>query len=421
MRKILHSDLNNFYASVECLLNPDIRDFPVVVCGRVEDRHGIVLAKNMIAKKAGIKTGMVLYEARGLCPNLKCVEAHHDIYAKYSKAVKDIYREYTDRVESFGIDEAWIDITNCHKHGGDAYKIADEIRNRVKTEIGLTVSIGISFNKVFAKLGSDLKKPDAITEISVENYKDLVWPLPVEDLLFVGRKTKKKLNSMNVKTIGDLAKFSKQRLMFKFGKVGAMLHEYANGQDSEIVHTKEELDDIKSVGNSLTFYRDITTDQDVKALLILLSESVCKRMLSYGYKYANTVCLVIMTSELSHIIRTKKINATNLAEDFANEAYKLFKKYFKWGMGYVVRGLGVSVCGFVNQKQMCFDDLNEKADKKKNLQDAVENLRNRFGRNIINRAIIYTDKRMKNLNIVADHTENIGRQLKQSENSESAF
>ena len=192
MRKVLHSDLNNFYASVECLLDPSIRAFPVVVCGRTEDRHGIVLAKNMIAKKAGVKTGMVIYQAKELCPNLKCVLARHGVYLRYSKSVKDIYREYTDRVESFGIDEAWIDITDCKKHGGDAFLIAEEIRNRVKNEIGLTVSIGVSYNKVFAKLASDLKKPDATTVISEENYKQIVWPLPVEELLYVGRKTKVK-------------------------------------------------------------------------------------------------------------------------------------------------------------------------------------------------------------------------------------
>ena len=193
MRTILHSDLNNFYASVECLLDSSLDGFPVVVCGKTEDRHGIVLAKNMLAKKMGVKTGMVLFEAKKLCPNLKCVQARHDLYIKYSRAVRKIYLEYTNQVEPFGIDEAWLDVTDSKKHGGDGYLIAEEIRKRIKEEIGLTVSIGVSFNKVFAKLGSDIKKPDAVTVINKDNFKNIVWKLPASDLLYVGRATKRKL------------------------------------------------------------------------------------------------------------------------------------------------------------------------------------------------------------------------------------
>lgn len=415
MRKILHSDLNNFYASVECLLDPSIRDFPVIVCGRTEDRHGIVLAKNMIAKKAGIKTGMVIYQAKQLCPDLKCVLARHSVYLRYSKAVKDIYREYTDRVESFGIDEAWIDITNCRKHGGDAFLIAEEIRNRVKTEIGLTVSIGVSFNKVFAKLASDLKKPDATTVITEDNYKQIVWPLPVEELLFVGRKTKGKLNNLTIKTIGDLAKYDRTLLVNKFGKVGAMLHDYANGRDYDIVRTKEELDDIKSVGNSVTYYRDIKNNREVKALLTLLSESVCTRMLNYGYKMANTVHLTIIKNDLEHIMHTCKMPATNIADDISKQAFVLFKKYFSWSSG-LVRGLGVAVSGFVEEEQLGLESLSGIKQKKKNLQDVVENLRNRYGRNIINKAVVFTDEKMQNLNILDDHIIKPGK-----ENSSAKF
>lgn len=411
MRKILHSDLNNFYASVECLLNPELREFPVVVCGKVSDRHGVVLAKNMIAKKAGIKTGMVLYQAYNLCPNLKAVEAHHDLYNKYSKAVKDIYREYTDRVESFGIDEAWIDITNCHKHGGDAFKIAEEIRNRVKTEIGLTVSIGVSFNKIFAKLASDIKKPDATTVIDKQNYKQIVWPMPVEDLLYVGRATKDKLNTLTIKTIGDLANFNKAILRTKLGKWGEVLHDYANGLDTDIVHTHAEMDDIKSVGNSLTFYRDLKCDTDIQALLILLAESVCTRMLNYGYKMARTVHLTIITNNLQHITRMSKICPTNLAADISNKAFEMFKKHFAWG-NCLVRGLGISLSDFVEEEQLSLDSECMQKQRNKKLQDAVETLRNRFGRNIINKAIVYTDERMSKLNIMEEHVIKPGKETK---------
>lgn len=410
MRKILHSDLNNFYASVECLLDSTLRDFPVVVCGRVEDRHGVVLAKNMIAKKAGVKTGMMLYEAKNLCPNLKAVEAHHNLYCKYSVAVKNIYREYTDRVESFGIDEAWIDVTNCRKHNGDAYKIAEEIRNRVKTEIGLTVSIGVSFNKVFAKLASDMKKPDATTEITLSNYKNLVWPLPVEDLLYVGRATKEKLNLLTIKTIGDLACFDRNILKNKLGKWGEVLHDYANGKDTDIVHTHEELDDIKSVGNSLTFYRDLKNDRDVQALFILLAESVCTRMLNYGYKLARTISVTIMDNNLKHTTKTSKMPPTALASEVSDKAFEIFKKYFSWG-SVLVRGLGISLSDFVEEEQLGIE-TNANRQKNKKLQDTVENLRNRFGRNVINKAIVLTDDHMCNLNIMEGHVIKPGKEQK---------
>lgn len=410
MRKILHSDLNNFYASVECLLDPTLRDFPVVVCGKVEDRHGIVLAKNMIAKNAGIKTGMALYEAKNLCPNLKAVEAHHNLYLKYSIAVKDIYREYTDRVESFGIDEAWIDITNCSRLGGDPYMIAEEIRNRVKTEIGLTVSIGVSFNKVFAKLASDIKKPDATTVIDVDNYKNIVWKMPVEDLLYVGRATKEKLNLLTIKTIGDLANFDRKILKTKLGKWGEVLHDYANGKDADIVHTFDELDDVKSVGNSLTFYRDLKNDTDVQALLILLAESVCTRMINYGYKLARTISLTIMDNNLKHITRTSKIAPTALSNEISNKAFEIFKRHFSWG-SVLVRGLGISLSDFVEEEQMSLT-LDEHRQKSRKLQDTVEHLRNRFGRNVINKAIVLTDERMRNINILESHIIKPGKEQK---------
>ena len=282
MRYILHCDLNNFYASVECLLDETLVGVPVCVCGRVEDRHGVVLAKNMIAKKLGVKTGMTIFEARRLVPDLAIREARHDVYLKYSKAVKDIYREYTDRVESFGIDEAWLDISAISRSWAEAEEISHQIRERVKKEIGLTISVGVSFNKVFAKLGSDMKKPDAVTVIDDQNFRRKIWALPVEELLYVGRATKRKLNDLTIKTIGDLATFDKKLLKWHLGKWGEVLHSYAVGADSSEVKRWQDGDEIKSVGNSLTYYRDIKDDDDIYALLILLAESVVSRMIDYG-------------------------------------------------------------------------------------------------------------------------------------------
>ncbi len=402
MRTILHSDLNNFYASVESLFHPEYAGCPLVVCGRVEDRHGIVLAKNMIAKKTGVKTGMVLFEAKKLCPNLVCIEAHHDLYLKYSRAVRKIYLEYTDQVEPFGIDEAWLDVTHSNACGGDGYKIAEEIRKRVKEEIGLTVSIGVSFNKVFAKLGSDMKKPDAVTVISKDNFKNKVWGLPASDLLYVGRATKDKLEKLNIHTIGELATFSKPILTSKLGKWGEVLLSYARGQDVDPVRKYDEFEELKSIGNSITYYRDIKTDDDVYSLLILLSESVCARMKHAGFKCARTLSLVVTNDKLETTVRmTKATTPMSLSTEMAQTAFDLFKKTFSWSTA-LVRMLGITVSDFTEHKQLALFEDEKKKDKLVKLENVVEQMREKYGRKIINKAVILKDEHMLNLNIKGD-------------------
>lgn len=402
MRTILHSDLNNFYASVESLFHPEYAGCPLVVCGRVEDRHGIVLAKNMIAKKAGVKTGMVLFEAKKLCPNLVCIEAHHDLYLKYSRAVRKIYLEYTDQVEPFGIDEAWLDVTHSNACGGDGYKIAEEIRKRVKEEIGLTVSIGVSFNKVFAKLGSDMKKPDAVTVISKDNFKNKVWGLPASDLLYVGRATKDKLEKLNIHTIGELATFSKPILTSKLGKWGEVLLSYARGQDVDPVRKYDEFEELKSIGNSITYYRDIKTDDDVYSLLILLSESVCARMKHAGFKCARTLSLVVTNDKLETTVRmTKATTPMSLSTEMAQTAFDLFKKTFSWSTA-LVRMLGITVSDFTEHKQLALFEDEKKKDKLVKLENVVEQMREKYGRKIINKAVILKDEHMVDLNIKGD-------------------
>lgn len=402
MRTILHSDLNNFYASVESLFHPEYAECPLVVCGKTEDRHGIVLAKNMIAKKAGVKTGMVLFEAKKLCPNLVCIEAHHDLYLKYSRAVRKIYLEYTDQVEPFGIDEAWLDVTHSNACGGDGYKIAEEIRKRVKEEIGLTVSIGVSFNKVFAKLGSDMKKPDAVTVISKDNFKNKVWGLPASDLLYVGRATKDKLEKLNIHTIGELATFSKPILTSKLGKWGEVLLSYARGQDVDPVRKYDEFEELKSIGNSITYYRDIKTDDDVYSLLILLSESVCARMKHAGFKCARTLSLVVTNDKLETTVRmTKATTPMSLSTEMAQTAFDLFKKTFSWSTA-LVRMLGITVSDFTEHKQLALFEDEKKKDKLVKLENVVEQMREKYGRKIINKAVILKDEHMVNLNIKGD-------------------
>lgn len=397
MRTILHSDLNNFYASCECLLHPEYNGKPLVVCGKIEDRHGIVLAKNLLAKQGGVKTGMTIYECKKIFPDIVTVLAHHDLYLEYSKKVKNIYKDYTNYIESFGIDEAWLDVTESVKRFGSGEQIAQEIRRRVKEEIGLTVSIGVSFNKVFAKLGSDLKKPDAVTVISEQNYKNLVWPLPVEDLLFVGRATKKKLNDLGIKTIGGLARFDLGILKAKFGKIGEKLWVYANGLDKETVKKYTDEDEIKSVGNSLTFYRDIYEHEEVEMLFYYLAESVSERMKSYSLPFAKTVHITIIDKELEHFSYQCPLKvATSASSVIASSAMELFKKHINVKIG--IRGVGVSVSNFVDNEQLMFGEAQDKKDKNVKLDQTMEQLRGRFGKTIIDRALIMKDERLSQIN-----------------------
>ena len=257
-RVILHSDMNNFYAGVECHHRPEIRSKPVVVGGDEEARHGIVLAKNNIAKAAGIKTGEALWQAREKCDGLIVIPPNYPLYIRYSRLARQIYSDYTPQVESFGLDECWLDVS-----GDDGVHIANEIRARIKKELGVTASIGVSFNKIFAKLGSDIKKPDATTVISKENYKEVAWPLPVEELLYVGPKTKQKLNKYGINTIGELAKTPESFLHSLLGKVGNVLYSFANGLDESPVKYSDERSCIKSIGNSTTTPRDLVNDEDV--------------------------------------------------------------------------------------------------------------------------------------------------------------
>ena len=258
---ILHCDCNSFYASCELLSRPELRGVPVAVCGDPAERHGIILAKNEPAKKYGVKTAETIWQAKKKCPDLVLLPPHHDLYAEYSRKVNLIYSDYTDLVEPFGIDESWLDVTHSlHLFGGNAEALADTLRSRVKRELGLTISVGVSFNKVFAKLGSDYKKPDATTVISPENWQEIVWPLPVGALLYVGRAAQELLEKYGVRTIGELAGCSEEMLETLMGKLGVQLHRYANGLDSASVLGEQERDSVKSVGNSMTFRKDLPPD-----------------------------------------------------------------------------------------------------------------------------------------------------------------
>lgn len=397
-RYILHSDLNNFYASVESLYNPNIRNKAVAVVGDEEKRHGIVLAKNYIAKGYGVKTGDTVWEARQKCAEeLVCVPARFELYLYISKLVKDIYREYSDRVESFGIDEAWIDISAIASSFDEAVKIANNIRTRIIAEIGLTVSIGVSFNKIFAKLGSDMYKPNATTLITPDNFRQLVWPLPASDLLYVGKATAKKFEKANIQTIGDLANTNIKYLKLTLGKMGEVLHDFACGKDNSPVSSVFDSEKIKSFGNSTTCPVNLSTNEQVKSIIYLLAESVAERMKKKGC-YANSVSIWIKDENLKSFERqTTLAISTNISEDIALSAYKLFIDNYDWQLD--IRAIGVRVSNLSEGVVQC-DIFGKSANlaKKQKLECTIENLRGRFGYNIIKRGNILSHDSLATLN-----------------------
>ena len=404
MRTILHSDLNNFYASVECLRRPEIREKPVVVVGSKEDRHGIVLAKNMLAKKAGVNTGDVYWEARQKCGNMLVeVQADFAEYLKVSKEVRKIYEDYTDRIGAYGIDECWLDVTASLNLFGSGVQIANTIRERVKKEIGITVSVGVSWNKIFSKLGSDMKKPDAVTEITEENYREIVWKLPVGDLLYVGSATKQKLDRLGIKTIGQLAQSDEELLVRMLGKWGSYLYTFANGKDNSSVTTVDEEENVKSIGNSLTVYRDLKDEEDVQMVICLLADSVAARMRETGLTRARTVHLYARAADLSGYQKQGKLaRPCGNALEIGRKAFALFREVYSW-QNYV-RGLGVSVSDFCfGAEQLDLFGSLEKDEKQKRLDAAVDKLRKKYGNNVIQSAIVYKDPKIRDLDVKGEH------------------
>ncbi len=401
-RCILHSDLNNFYASVEMLRHPELKEVPLAVCGSFEDRHGVVLAKNMLAKAAGITTGEPFFQAKKKCENLVSVPADFPSYVRVSEAVRAIYARYTDFIEPFGIDECWLDVTGSRKLFGSGVEIANTIREAVKHEIGVTVSVGVSFNKIFAKLGSDMKKPDAVTEISEANYRQTAWKLPVSDLLYVGKATARKLSVLGVATIGDLAQKDEAVLVRELGKWGKLLHDYAAGEDNSPVALSGREREIKSVGNSLTCYRDLETEDDVHLLFLLLADSVAARLAESGLGRAGTVKISVTDRELNHFGKQGKLpHPTRNAKEIADCAMELFRALYTWG--YPVRALGVAVSDFSEREQLTFFGDAQEEEKGERLDAAVQKMREKYGNRVLQRATILGDKRLAEMDIKGAH------------------
>ncbi len=405
-RVILHSDMNGFYASVECLYNPAIRDKPVAVGGDPESRHGIILAKNEIAKKFNIKTGEALWQALQKCPDLVIVRPHFERYLEFATLARNIYYEYTDQVEPFGLDEAWLDVSGSTRLFGPGVSIANQIRKRIRKELGITASVGVSWNKVFAKLGSDMKKPDATTYIDKDNYQEKVWPLPVSDLLYIGPATTRKLNRLGIYTIGELAHLDPKTMRRWFGKVGYLLWSYANGTDSSIVSAANAPIDIKSIGNSTTTPRNLETLDDVRITFTLLSESVAARLRSHRL-LCNTIQIYIRDHTLFSFERQLKLPvATQLATEIAAAALNLFQTNYP-GLGVAgsdvkpLRSLGVRACNLEREtkwQQLCLFPEEQRRLDLMVLEHTIDSIRSRFGHSAIARGLMLTDRRLSKTN-----------------------
>lgn len=385
-RVILHCDCNAFFASVECVLDPALKEVPMAVCGDPQARKGIILAKNELAKHYGIKTAETIWQAKQKCPQLKLVIPHHRLYEEYAARIFELYTRFTDRVEPFGIDEAWLDVSGSQKLFGDGKAIADRIRSAVREEIGVTVSVGVSYNKIFAKLASDYKKPDATTVFARADIREKVYPLPVGDLLFVGKSAQKTLRLLGIHTIGELACAPRTLLQEKFGKFGETLYRYARGEDESPVAVYGAQTPVKSVGNSITFRRDLCGEEDIRIGLRALADKVASRLRKHGVLCA-AVSVVIRDAAFHTITRQTHLRTpTDLSAELFAAAYALTRA--SWNFGKAIRMLGITgtkliSAGDAPRQLSLLEQGQEKREKTGKKEDAMDAIRARFGKDAI--------------------------------------
>lgn len=387
-RVILHCDMNNFYASVECMLDNRLRNRAVAVCGSVEERHGIVLAKNERAKACGVATGEAVWQARQKCRDLVVVQPHYEKYVEASKHAREIYGCYTDQVEPFGMDECWLDVT-ASRTMGTGLEIAEEIRERIKRELGLTISVGVSFNKIFAKLGSDLKKPDAVTCIAKESFRKQIWELPASDMMGVGRATERALAGYGIKTIGQLAAAPIELMQRRFGKNGIALVSAANGEDASPVMKSDAASPVKSIGHGITTAEDLITPSEVWCVMLDLVQEI-GRKLRLHKKKAGGVSIGIRNNELD----TKEWQCrlelpTQSPLQLAKTAFQLFERSYRWQCP--IRSVTVRAIELLEEDAPIQLDLftdPAKIERQEKLDRAVESIRARFGKSAIKNAIL---------------------------------
>ena len=395
-KTILHCDMNNFYASVECMLDMSLRGKPVAVCGSVEERHGIVLAKNYPAKAFGVKTGEAVWQAKEKCRDLIVVPPHYEEYIKYSKLARQVYARYTDLIEPFGMDECWLDVSGSTGIFGSGEKIANEIRETIKFELGLTISVGVSFNKIFAKLGSDMKKPDAVTVIPKETFREKIWGLPASDLIGVGHSTQKVLDSYGIHTIGELAATNPEMLKYKLKSRAYQLCAFANGEDHSAVLHKDFEVPAKSVGHGITTLQDLENEAEVWCVMLELAQSIGRKLKIYGKK-AMGVAIYVRDNELN----TKQWQSqlampSQSASYIAKEAYELFRRSYRWS--HPIRSVTVSAINLCPQDSPQQLDLfvdAAKEDRLARLDDAIFSIRERFGKDAIRNAVLCQNIKME--------------------------
>lgn len=391
MRVILHSDLNSCYASIESVAHPEYKSIPMAVGGEQELRHGIILAKNEPAKRFGVKTGEAIWQAKSKCPSLLVLPPNYPLYSEYCGRAREIYETYTDLVESFGPDECWLDVTGSTVLFGSGEKIAEAIRERVKKELGITVSVGVSWNKVFAKFGSDYRKPDAVTLITPENYKDIVWDSPASDLLFVGYSTANRLRGCGIYTIGDIARCGPRTMKNILGKNGETLYAFASGLDSSPVTRSDAPEIIKSIGNSTTPPRDIASENDVRLILNVLSDSVARRLREHSFM-CGVVQLHIRDTFLCSFDRQMKLaRPTGIALEIFTAAMQLYREN---RINRPLRSLGVRACELIPastpvQTSMFLDE--QRLLKRERLEITADKIREKYGKGSLCRAIVLTD------------------------------
>lgn len=387
--------MNNFYASVECMLDPKLKERPVAVCGSVEERHGIVLAKNYKAKAFNVQTGDAIWQAKQKCKDIIIVPPHFEEYIKYSKLARNIYNRYTDCVESYGMDECWLDISGTSAIFGSPEKVANEIKETIKSELGLTISVGVSFNKIFAKLGSDMKKPDAVTVIDKDTFRTKIWDLPASDLLGVGRSTAKTLTSYGIHTIGDLAGTSPDFLQRKFGKNGLKLWRFANGNDTSAVMQSGFVSPVKSIGHGITTVEDLKTEEEVWALFLELAQDIGHK-LRVHQKCAEGVAIYIRDVTLYAKQWQKKIVfPTQSPMLIAKAAFELFQHSYNWNND--IRSVSIQAINLSPQdtpRQMDLFMDAEKLEKQEKLDACIESIRSRYGRNAIKSAVLFQNLKM---------------------------
>ncbi len=399
-RVIYHCDCNSFYCSVELLSHPELRAVPTAVCGDPKSRHGIILAKNEPAKKFGVRTAETIWQAKQKCPDLVLLPSHHDLDREYSKKVNAIYDRFTDLIEPFGIDESWLDVTNTlHLFGGDPKALADHIRNTVREELGLTISVGVSFNKIFAKLGSDYKKPDATTVITVDNFRRLVWPLPVTDLLYVGRAAARVLAQYGVTTIGDLAAFDRLALTELLGKQGGQLWNYANGLENSPVAPAGAYTPPKSVGNGETFSRNLTRKDEVSRGVAMLADQVAVRLRKHAMK-ASTLQVTIRDPNFKDICRQRPLEApANTARELFRAAMDILER--SWKSGAPIRAITLTAHNLLpegeaaEQLDLFQSSAPQKRDKVEKLERTMDAIRSKYGREAVTVAALTKPREQK--------------------------